>query len=64
MEPDQQFGYAVPQPTALGKLRIMGEIVTKDADGDETHPMALLVTFSSAEEIRKAIKDGYCRFEF
>jgi hypothetical protein len=51
--------------TAQGRLIEMGEIKSADLDGTlHTYPMALLITFESVEEIRKAIKDGVCRFEF
>ncbi|MDP2621995.1 MAG: hypothetical protein Q8P46_17780 [Hyphomicrobiales bacterium] len=65
MECDPQFGYPVPEPTAHGKLIEMGEIKSQDMDGTvHTYPMALLITFDSKEEIRKAIKEGVCRFVF
>lgn len=50
---------------AQGRLIEMGEIKSQDLDGSvHTYPMALLITFANVEEIRKAIKDGICRFEF
>ena len=52
------------QDMAEGRLVIMGQITTKETDApDYTHPMALLITFDSVDAIRKAIKDGYCRYE-
>jgi hypothetical protein len=48
-----------------GKLVVMGEIDTVEPD-DVTwkHPMALLIEFESAADIRQAIKDGECKFTF
>lgn len=48
-----------------GRLIEMGEIKSADLDGTvHTYPMALVITFDSVEAIRKAIKDGICRYEF
>ncbi len=47
-----------------GKLVIMGEIETVEHDGTQMHPMALLITFKTKEEIRQAIADGKCEFNF
>jgi len=46
------------------KLTIMGQIITIEDEQEFTHPMALLIEFDSAEEIREAIKRGSCEFEF
>ena len=56
---------SVPKGPSQGKLIEMGEIKSVDLDGTvNTYPMALLITFDSKEEIRKAIKEGVCRFVF
>ena len=47
------------------KLAIMGEIDVKEPDGSTQHfPMALLITFDNPEQIRRAIKEGECKFVF
>jgi hypothetical protein len=55
-------GDSIPQ----GKLVEMGEIKSKDpSDGTvERYPMALLITFDKVEDLRLAIKQGICRFEW
>lgn len=48
-----------------GRLIEMGRLTTIDAEGTRTeYQMALVIEFASAEEIRKAIKDGLCTFGF
>lgn len=48
-----------------GKLAIMGNIVVEELDATkQTYPMALLITFESAEDIRQALKDMECKFSF
>jgi hypothetical protein len=55
----------VSDNTVIAKLAVMGEIEVKELDGEShTYPMALLITFDDKEQIRQAIKDGICRFEF
>lgn len=52
-----------PSEHAQGKLIEMGQITSTDLDGTaHMYPMALLITFDSVDEIRKAIKDGVCDF--
>jgi hypothetical protein len=46
------------------KLTVMGHIVTLEDDQQFIHPMALLIEFDSAEDIRAAIDRGSCEFEF
>lgn len=48
-----------------GKLKVMGDIETLEPDG-ETFKVnyGLLIEFDSPEDIRQAIKDGTCEFEF
>jgi hypothetical protein len=57
---------AVCTDQAKGKLRIVGNIDVKEPDGsDGGHfPLAILVTFDSVEEVRKALLDGKCTYEF
>jgi hypothetical protein len=48
-----------------GRLIEMGELQTVDLLGERhMYPMALLITFKSREEIKRAINEGICRFEF
>lgn len=61
----QTVSAASLETTAQGNLIEMGEIRSADLDGAvHTYPMALLITFDSVEEIRKAIKEGVCRYVF
>jgi hypothetical protein len=54
-----------PTQPVMGRLAIMGEIVTVESeDTTQKHPLALLITFDSVEDVRKAIGDGTCRFKF
>ena len=48
-----------------GKLKIMGQIETVEPDGEnQKYPMALLIEFDSADDIRAALKDMECKFCF
>lgn len=49
-----------------GKLAEMGEIPVQETGGTSVHtyPMALVITFDKVEDIRRAIKDGVCRFTY
>lgn len=54
---------STPNRTPTGQLIEMGQITTLDADGTKHgYKMALVIGFSSVEEIRRAIKYGHCRF--
>lgn len=57
---------ATPGVLVKGKLRIIGNIDVTEPDGSDSHhyPMAMLITFDDAEQIRKAITDGVCEYEF
>ena len=47
----------------VGKLIEMGDLKSADSDGKlHDQPMAILVRFDSVEDIRRAIKEGGCRF--
>lgn len=48
-----------------GHLIIMGEIETvEDKNTTKKHPMALLIEFDSAEDIRAALNAMECKFEW
>ena len=48
-----------------GKLIEMGQLSTVDDDGTKTqYKFALVIEFNSPDEIRKAISEGQCKFEF
>ena len=47
---------------STAKLRIMGNITTKEPDGDIDYQKALLIEFDSDEDIRTALKDMKCEF--
>ena len=48
-----------------GRLIEMGQVKTIDHDGELTeYEMALVIEFSSSDEIRLAIKEGTCAFAF
>ena len=46
-----------------GRAIEVGKITTKDDAGEQTYPMALVIEFKSAEDIRAALQQGACRFE-
>lgn len=47
-----------------GKLKIMGRIEVVEDDENYKTDLGLLIVFENAEEIRQALKDGVCEFEF
>lgn len=58
---------AASDTLAKGRMLMAGEIEVQSLDekvGLHTVPMAVLVTFDSADELRKAVKSGRCEFTF
>ena len=47
-----------------GKLKIMGRIEVVEDDENYKTNLGLLIVFDSPEDIRQALKDGVCEFEF
>lgn len=49
-----------------GKLIQMGLLELPSGEGGDVdkYPYALVIAFDNPEEIRQAIKDGNCEFEF
>ena len=46
------------------KMNILGEIDVSGPDGIEKYQLAMLITFQTPEDARKAMKDGECKLEF
>ena len=50
---------------STAKLRIMGNITVKEPDGEDiAYDKALLIEFNSDEDIRTALKNMKCEFEW
>ena len=47
-----------------GKLKIMGQIEVVEDDENYKTNLGLLIVFENTDEIRQALKDGKCEFEF
>lgn len=58
-------GQDASAPLAKGQMLMAGEIEVMSLEsGMHTVPMAVLVKFDSADELRKAVKSGRCEFTF
>lgn len=51
-------------PSPVGELHVMGDIEVSEPDGPYLYGSALLITFDTHEDIRKAISMGRCEFSF
>ena len=50
---------------ATGKAVIVGSVEVVEEGGDNyRHDLGLVIVFDSAEDVRKALADGECKFAF
>ena len=50
--------------TIQATINIMGEIEVNNADGLEKYPLAMLITFKTAEDLRQAFNDEQVSITF